>query len=237
MAKRGVQLGCTYGCLLGANGGYYYDDAYQATLDRPEANAALESLVQLVSEANPGSLAQDYDEGDATFAGGQAAMFVQWNDSIPRYEDPEKSKIAGKWAAAIMPGITQADGSIKRTPTIGGWNTGILADSPKQEAAWEFLLWAVSKDMERRLVTAQPPARRSVLADPAIAAEYPEFKPMLESLHTAWGRPRIKVWPQMADAVDAALSQAVTGEKDPAAVLTEVNQTLNTILSEGGFQQ
>ena len=135
MAKRGVQLGCTYGCLLGANGGYYYDDAYQATLDRPEANAALESLVQLVSEANPGSLAQDYDEGDATFAGGQAAMFVQWNDSIPRYDDPEKSNIAGKWAAAVMPGIAQADGSIKRTPTIGGWNTGILADSPKQEAA------------------------------------------------------------------------------------------------------
>jgi multiple sugar transport system substrate-binding protein len=164
-------------------------------------------------------------------------MFVQWNDSIPRYDDPERSKIAGNWAAAVMPGVAEADGSIRRAPTIGGWNMGMLADSPNQEAAWEFMLWTVSKEMERRLVTAQPPARNSVLSDPAVAAEFPEYDPMLESLQIAWGRPRIEIWTQMADAIDAALSQAVTGEKDPVSALTDVNQTLNTILSDGGFQQ
>lgn len=236
MAKRGVQLGCTYGCLLGANGGYYYDDAFKATLAEPPAVTALEDLNGLVAVANPGSLAQDYDEGDAFFAGGQAAMFVQWNDSIPRYDDPERSKIVGNWSAAVMPGVEQEDGTILRSPVIGGWNTGILADSANKEAAWEFLLWAVSKDMERRLAPAQPPARASVLSDPEIAAEYPEYGPMLESLQVAWGRPRIDVWPQMTDVIEGALSEAVTGQQAPADALAAANQSVDEILFAGGFQ-
>jgi multiple sugar transport system substrate-binding protein len=74
MAKRGVQLDCTYDCLLGANGGAYYDDNYKATLNSPQAVAVLEALVKLVGVANPGSLAQDYDEGDATFSGGKPLL-------------------------------------------------------------------------------------------------------------------------------------------------------------------
>ena len=237
MAKRGVQLGCTYGCLLGANGGYYYDDAYKATLSAAPAVTALQDLVGLVQVANPGSLAQDYDEGDATFAGGGAAMFVQWNDSIPRYNNPEESKIVGNWAAAVMPGVNQSDGSILRTPTIGGWNTGILSDSPHKEAAWEFLLWATSKDMERRLADAQPPARASALSDPELVKRFPEYAPMLESLNLAWGRPRIKVWSQMADTIDAALSEAVTQQQTPADALAEANTAVDQILFEGGFQK
>jgi len=236
MAKRSVQLGCTYGALLGAYGGYYYDDKYKATINSEAAIQALEMLVKLVAQCNPGALAQDYDEGDATFANGNAAMFIQWNDSIPRYNDLEKSKIAGKWAAADMPGVKQSDGTIKSSPTIGGWNTGILADSKNKEAAWEFLLWMVTKDMERKLADAQPPARSSVLADPEMAAKYPEYKPMLATLEQAWGRPRIAVWSQMTDNIEAALSQAVTGELSPADALNKVNPLVDEILKTGGFQ-
>jgi ABC-type glycerol-3-phosphate transport system substrate-binding protein len=236
MAKRSVQLGCTYANLLGSYGGYWYDKNYKATLDQPEAIHALEMLVKLVSVCNPGSLAQDYDEGDATFANGSAAMFMQWNDSIPRYKDPQYSKIGGKWAAALVPGVTQADGSIKRTPCIGGWNTGILSDSKNKELAWEFLLWAVSKDMERRLAVAQPPARSSVLNDPAMVSQYPEYAPMLKSLEVAFGRPRIKVYSQITDNVEAALSQAVSGQMSPDAALKQVNPVVDGILKAGGFQ-
>lgn len=237
MAKRSVQLGCTYGNLLGAYGGYYYDKNYKATMNSPEAIQALEMLKKLVDQANPGALAQDYDEGDAAFAGGSAAMFLQWNDSIPRYNNPDNSKIIGKWAAAPMPGVKMPDGKIRQSPTIGGWNTGILAESKNKEAAWEFLLWAVSKEMEHKLADAQPPARSSVLSEPDMVAKYPEYGPMLDTLKVAWGRPRIPVWPQMTDNIEAALSQAVTGELSPADALNKVNPILDETLKTAGLQK
>jgi len=193
-------------------------------------------LCKLVNQCNPGALAQDYDEGDATFANGNAAMFIQWNDSIPRYNDAEKSKIVGKWAAADMPGVKQSDNSIKRSPTIGGWNTGILEDAKNKEAAWEFLLWMDTKEMERRLADAQPPARSSVLSDPEMVAKYPEYVPMLATLEESWGRPRIDVWPQMTDNIEAALSQAVSGELSPTDALNNVNPVIDEILKNGGYQ-
>jgi len=236
MAKRGVQLSATWDNILGSYGGYFYDKNFKATLDSDAAIQSLEMLVKLVSVCNPGSLAQDYDEGDAAFAGGNAAMFMQWNDSIPRYRDPGYSKIIDKWNADLTPGVKQSDGSIKRSPCIGGWNVGISADSKNQELAWEFLLWAVSKDMEKRLAVAQPPARNSILTDPAVVAQYPEYDPMMKSLELAFGRPRIKVATQIMDNVEAALSSAVIGEVSPGDALKQVNPIVDNILKEAGFQ-
>lgn len=237
MAKRGVQLSCTYANLLGSYGGSFYDENYVSTMNKPEAVTALDMLVKLVGVSNAGSLAQDYDEGDAFFSSGKAAMFLQWNDSIPAYGDANKSKIVGKWEVAVMPGTAQADGTMLHKPMIGGWNTGILADTKQRDAAWEFLLWATSKQMETRLAAAQPPARASILNDPKVVAAYPQYPQMLESFNLAWGRPRISVWPQLTDNIEAALSQAVSGEKSAQDALGGINDTLNQVLKEGGFQK
>lgn len=237
MAKRGVQLGCTYTNLLGSYGGRFYDENYKATLTEPAAVSALETLVALVGQANPGSLAQDYDEGDAFFSGGQAAMFIQWNDSIPAYGDPDRSKIVDDWDVAVIPGNTQADGTLLQTPVIGGWNVGILADTPNRDAAWEFMLWATSPDMEKRLAEAQPPARASVLSDPDMVAQYPQYPAMLESFSIGWGRPRIPEWPQMADAIEASLSAAVSGDSSPEDALSEANDLVDQVLMAAGLQK
>ena len=113
----------------------------------------------------------------------------------------------------------------------------ILAESKNKEAAWEFLLWAVSKEMEHKLADAQPPARSSVLSEPDMVAKYPEYGPMLDTLKVAWGRPRIPVWPQMTDNIEAALSQAVTGELSPADALNKVNPILDETLKTAGLQK
>lgn len=237
MAKRGVQLSCTYTNLLGSYGGRFYDENFKCTLTEPAAVTALETLVALVGQANPGSLAQDYDEGDAFFSGGQAAMFIQWNDSIPAYGDPERSKIVDDWDVAVMPGQPQDDSSVLQTPVLGGWNVGIVTDTPNRDAAWEFMLWATSPEMEARLAAAQPPARASVLSDPEMVAKFPQYPAMLESFGIGWGRPRIPEWPQMADTIEASLSAAVSGDSSPEDALSEANDLVNQILIAAGLQQ
>lgn len=236
MAKRGVQLLCTYVNFLGAYGGNFYDENYVAILDQPEAIEALEFMKSLVPYANPGVLSQDYDEAAATFAGGKAAMNIQWQNAAPGFLDPEKSQIVGKWNIALMPGVKQADGSIRRSPTFGGWDFGIAADSKNREAVWELILWATSPEMERELAAAMPSSRISILGDPEFQKKYIEYETMLESFDYAMGRPRIPDWPQMADLIEAALSEAMTDAKSAEQALKDVNPLLNEILQAGGYQ-
>ncbi len=236
MLKRGVQLLCTYVNFLGAFGGDFYDENYVATLDTPEAIEALEFLTSLVPYANPGVLSQDYDECAATFASGAAAMNIQWQNAAPGFADPEKSQIIDKWNIALTPGVAQSDGTILRSPTFGGWDFAIAEDSKNRDAAWELIIWATSPEMERRLASAMPSSRKSVLGDPEFQEQYIEYKPMLLSFDHAMGRPRIPEWPQMSDLIRAALSEAVTGAKSPEQALTDVNPLLNEILMGAGYQ-
>lgn len=236
MAKRGVQLLCTYVNFLGAFGGNFYDENYVSTLDQPEAIEALEFMKSLVPYANPGVLSQDYDECAATFASGRAAMNIQWQNAAPGFMDPEKSQIIDKWSITLTPGVEQADGSVRRSPCFGGWDFGIAADSKNREAVWELMIWATSPEMERELATAMPSSRISVLGDPEFQKKYIEYDTMLRSFDHAMGRPRIPEWPQMADLIEAALSEAMTDAKSSEQALTDINPLLNEILMAGGYQ-
>jgi ABC-type glycerol-3-phosphate transport system substrate-binding protein len=236
MGKRGVQLLCNWVGMFGSFGGDWYTEDYVSTLDTPESIASLDFFTTLVPYANPGVLSQDYDECAQTFADGKAAMNLQWENAAPWFADPERSSIVGKWQITMQPGVAQADGSIKRSPTFGGWNMGISADSQNKELAWDFIVWATTKEMEKRLASAQPPARMSVLSDPELQAQFIEYPTMLASLDVAKGRPRIPPWPQMADLIEGALSEAMTGAKTAEQALTEVNPLLNDILQEAGLQ-
>jgi multiple sugar transport system substrate-binding protein len=237
MGKRGVQLLCNWVGFLGAFGGQIYDDKYVAKLDSPESIAALEFFKSLIPYANPGVLSQDYDECAQTFADGKVAMNLQWQNAAPWFLDPAKSKIVGKWDLAPQPGVKQADGTIRRSPTFGGWDMGIAADSKNKEAAWDFIVWATTKEMEARLTTAMPSSRKSILGDPEMQKKFIEYKVMLQSLDFALGRPRIPVWPQMDDLIQAALSEAMTGAKTPEQAMKTVNPLLNDILKKGGYQK
>jgi len=236
MGKRGVQLLCNWGGFLGAFGGKWYDENYVSTLDSPEAIQSLEFFQSLIPYANPGVLSQDYDECAQTFADGKVAMNLQWQNAAPWFADPERSSIVGLWEITMQPGVGQPDGSVKRSPTFGGWNMGVTADSKNKEAAWDFILWSTSQDMERRLTSAMPPSRLSVLTDPEYTSKYVEYETMAKSFDVAMGRPRIAVWPQMADLIETALSEAMTGAKTPEEALTTVNPQLNDILLQGGYQ-
>ncbi len=237
MGKRGVQLLCNWVGMLGAFGGDFYDENYKAGLDTPEAIAALEYFHSLVEVANPGVLSQDWDECAETFASGKAAMDLQWQNAAPTFADPEKSQVIGLWNVVLQPGVMQEDGTIRRSPCFGGWDMGISADSENKEAAWEFIVWATTPEMEYKLSYAMPSARKSVLANPELAEKYIEYDAMLKSLDFAMGRPRIPEWPQMADLIEAALSEAMTGAKTPEEALTEINPLIDELLMSAGYQK
>ena len=235
MGRRGVQLQCTYDNMLWSFGGDWYDEKFRPTINSKEAIEALEYFKSLIPYAPKGVLTYDWDENARAFAQGNAAMTIQWQNAAPTFYNPEKSKIVGKFDFTLIPGKKQSDGSIKRTPTFGGWSLQIPKDSKNKEAAWEFMVWASSRDLDPRLAYSQPGSRFSGLEDPQKQVKYIEYSGMLDSLPIAKGRPRIAPYSELADALEVALSEAMTGSKSSEEALNEANKKFEFIMKKWGF--
>lgn len=235
MGRRGVQLQCTWDNFLWSWGGDWYDAEYRPTINSPQAVESLEFMKSLLPYALPGVLSYDWDENAQAFAQGKAVMNLQWQNAAPTFADPAKSKIVGKFDFELIPGKKQPDGKILRTPTFGGWGLMIPVDAKNKEAAWEWIVWATSVEMEKELAKAMPGSRRSSLSDPVLSKQHVEYKNMLKSLGFAKGRPRITVYSEMADAIEVALSETLTGAKTAKAALDNANKRLEVILKRGGY--
>ncbi|UCE56185.1 MAG: extracellular solute-binding protein [Desulfobacterales bacterium] len=235
MGRRGVQLQCTYDNMLWSFGGEWYDEKYNPTINSKEAVEALEYFKTLIPYAPKGVLTYDWDENARAFAQGNAAMTIQWQNAAPTFYNPEKSKIVGKFEFTLVPGKKQPAGSIKRTPTFGGWSLQIPKDSKNKEAAWEFMVWASSRELDSRLAYSQPGSRFSGLMDPQMQKKYIEYSGMLEALPIAKGRPRIAAYSELADALEVALSEAMTGTKPSKKALDEANSKFKFILKKWDY--
>ena len=77
-------------------------------------------------------------------------MMEGWSIARAGYENPEMSKVVGKVD------ITNAPVSEGMEPKygFGGWGIGINAasDPKKQEAAWEFIKWLTSAEIQKEWV-------------------------------------------------------------------------------------
>jgi ABC-type glycerol-3-phosphate transport system substrate-binding protein len=111
----------------------------------------------------------------------------------------------------------------------------IPVDAKNKEAAWEWIVWATSVAMEKELAKAMPGSRRSSLSDPVMQKEHVEYKNMLKSLEFSKGRPRLTVYSEMADAIEVALSETLTGAKTAKVALDDANRRLEVILRRGGY--
>jgi len=80
------------------------------------------------------------------------AMSFTWVSFAGAYDNPEVSKTAGKWAYAPFPGHKLSDGTIRRAATYGSQGMGMSAFSKQKDAAWQYMKWYMSKDVQKMLV-------------------------------------------------------------------------------------
>lgn len=234
MGRRGVQLQCTWDGMLWSYGGDWYDKEYNPVINSPEAVASLEYMKSLLPYAVEGVLSYDYSETAAAFAQGKAAMNLQWENAAPLFTRDD-SKIKGNWNFALYPGKKQADGSIYRAPTTGGWGLMIPKDSREKEAAWEFIVWATTQEMEKKLAFSGTGSRSSTFNDPELNETYITYDAMFKSLEVAKGRPRIPAYSEMADIIEASLSSCLVGDKTAQEALNEANSRLKMVLMRYGY--
>lgn len=130
--------------FLYAFGGDFFDEDLNATMNTPEALAALEYYAELVKCGPEGSDVATMNNSLDWFINGITAMRVDAYTHNISITDPDQSLVVDTLDWAPLP-----EGPAGCTPyNIVAWAWGVSATSEKQDAAWEFIKWISSKDMD-----------------------------------------------------------------------------------------
>jgi len=182
-------------------------------INTPAAVAATEQYVRLLrSYGDPGVTDAGPMEVQTNFLQGRAAMILDAVSWAGLFSDPSKSKVVGKWAGALAP-----KGPAGVTYELWAWSLAVSPFSEKQKAAWLFLQWATSKEMQKPLhFRSFPMPRRSLWTDPEWKSKvepgyYEAAMTQVQSARPI-GHPPFVASPEITDIVGIAINNALAGK-------------------------
>jgi multiple sugar transport system substrate-binding protein len=218
--------------LWSFGGGVVSEDGSQIYFDTKESIRAGKYLDQLMKEKviPDDILSWDFPRTRDALLNGEIAMAVPfWNAATPMIRQ-SLSKYRDVIKIALVPGIKQADGTISRTVFQHSWTLAINANSSRKDEAWKFIAFCTGKQGGR--IYAQSggtPARRSILADPAMKRIRPDFPLILESFKISKSEPTIPYYQAMFELEGNAVAKILTSYSKPQEALKEAANELRRL--------
>jgi multiple sugar transport system substrate-binding protein len=204
-------------------------------IDSQPSIDSLQYMVDLTPFAQPGYTSATWDETTAALQHGLAAQSITWGDTAGAMEAADQSAVAGKMGYASIPVLDEGDTNIAH---LGSWTYVLPTAGAQQDAAWEFVQWALSTDVQTELAKRGGlPALTSAFQDPELVASLPYWTQELTSLSEAKSRPRIPEWGAMSDILQQHISDAISGQATPADALGAAKTELEAILTLPVTQQ
>ncbi|MDR3302848.1 MAG: sugar ABC transporter substrate-binding protein [Treponema sp.] len=157
--------GAPFVTMVNAFGGRFFDMQWNATVNTPEQRKAWEMYKKILREAGqPDILSYTYNECIALMSSGNCGIYYDATSIAPPLEAND-SKVKGKLGYVMAP----HDVLNKNNAWLWNWTMGLnpKASAVKKQAAFEFMLWATSKEyIAKSLVldptgSSTPPASRS----------------------------------------------------------------------------
>ena len=149
-------------------GARWYNEKWQPQLTTPEFKVAVQVYSDLLTQyGQPGATSDNFPECENLFASAEGAMWYDATSAAGYLIDPKVSKVAKDLGFAYGPTGTTPRGA----HWLWSWALGIESSSRKQDAAFEFVKWATSKEYiqlvgeELGWVRVPPGTRRSTYED------------------------------------------------------------------------
>ena len=103
----------------------------------------------------------------------------------------------------------------------GSESLGLAADSKHPDAAWRYIEFLTSKDVERSVFVTQKilPVWKSLYTDPEMVNADHDLPVILAQRRHIILRPGVPWYNEFSQIMQAALLQAVTGKKSPKVAL------------------
>lgn len=129
--------------LYQRNGSLYNDDLSASALD---TKTAIEAFTYWMEFYTNYGLERDYNFVDRFRTGEMPIGIADYTTyNLLSVSAPE---ISGHWKMIALPGIRQSDGTVNSVAPSGGSGAVIMSATRNPDAAWEFLKWWTSADVQ-----------------------------------------------------------------------------------------
>jgi len=237
--KSPEELQRTFMTVVFSSGGYVYDEAKKTVgLDEPAAIRAGETYAKFVKARLLPVDAMNYaftEITDGLKAGKFAIAAPMWDNAflqIRTSDSPFKDMIE----VAPVPGFKQPDGSIKSSAMQQSWGLVINSQSKNKEAAYKFLNFMQSKEIQRIIFeqAGLNPPRASVLNDPRFLGKpgSAHFKLLAQVLANSHALPSITWLPELEEKLGPRLGDILTGAAAPADALKSAAADIRKLASQ-----
>lgn len=217
-----------FNCLWG-HGSDVLDADGRPLFNNDAGVAATQAYVDVLLKhkvANPGSSQfNEYDMVNAMAQGNAATMMVWWWTYSVLTGDRSRLEPA---QVGFAPMLRVGQG---QSPTVAiVMPFGIARQSRQQEAAWEFMKWVSNPALEKEIVCDKSDSQSAdivathtatYLDEQVNAANHGLHRAALQSLEQARTVPQLVVWPQIATALESAISDIVSSGKPVKQALDE----------------
>lgn len=228
------QFGGLWDIRLWSMGGAWADEDWNVTINSPEGKKAMEHVKELVEYCDPAALSWGLEESIKAFLDGKAAICEAWPTLgiLQNGDNPEKSKIVGKWALSSYPKEKTGE------TMLSAWDVGIPVGSKNKELAWEWIKMFASAEKGIEFYNnfqIMSPRESFWKSDAIVGTPAEGCRPALDTALLWW---RIPASTEADTAVGMAVSSVMSGQKSEDEALKEAEKglkqaILNNPIDEG----
>lgn len=222
---------CDYAQLLGAFGGEFTDDDGKLIINNAEGVETLEWMKQTIDEglSNPASTTYLEDDVSKALAQGDTAFGLNWDSTMRDLKDPSISSITD--AAGVLP--TPKGPSGERPGVNGSMAYSIPAKSQNQDAAWSFIEYITSQDVQDQYAASSMPIYKSSYEKQEVKDLSPE---VAEISDTAYAdsilRPAVPNYSSVSQIIQVEIQNALLGKKTAQEAMDDAVNQANKKLEE-----
>lgn len=209
----GIQAVYTLAPFVFGMGGRWLDENGRPDFTSDVFIKGLELYGSTLRKFGPKGIAgQGWAQNQVVFGMGNAAMNTDSSNFVSTYENPKKSKLAGKVGYAP---ILRGPAGIRST--LISWCLSISSKSKHKEATWYFIQWLASKDMVARQAKMKiPVGRESVWKSKEYQSLMPKdwltaFDKALPTAAVNQANPLVVQVPETRDAIGKAIVAVIQG--------------------------
>lgn len=216
-------------------GDEYVDKDWKITINNERTIEAIDYFVSFKDMMPADSANWGIDEATAVYQQGNA--FGLWNylDFIKGFFEDPSLEIAGKNVHLHTP--AGPHGVID--PWFGAWSFGLSRDSRQKEAAWTFVQWITSPEIQERATEfGAGPSRHSTYKSETLAQFQPWWPVAYEFMMSQTNpdeRIRVPEWAEISDIMGEEGNRVWIGEIDSATAAANMERRMTEVMRRGGY--
>jgi ABC-type glycerol-3-phosphate transport system substrate-binding protein len=212
---------------INALGEGWFDRDYRPIFHNDKGIQAIEALKEVTAYAQSGFTAAANDECMIALQQDLAAMGPQWSSRALAMDDPNKSRVVGKFEWVPLP---QGGGKI----SMDGYCISSFSKQTPDDL-FRILATATNEQNMRGAASMMVPPRKTLLNDADLKAKYRYYPAAIVALETGKPVPLIPEWYAVGESISRRIVQGITGQMSVKEALATAAKEAELFLRDKGY--